>query len=35
MIASSMAAEALSAIRGDQLPLVMLDSDPPPFMGSR
>ncbi len=28
VIASSMAAEALSAIRGDQLPLVMLDSDP-------
>ncbi|WP_369239148.1 LacI family DNA-binding transcriptional regulator [Streptomyces sp. R21] len=28
VIASSMAADALSAIRGDQLPLVMLDSDP-------
>ncbi|CAL9390311.1 MULTISPECIES: LacI family DNA-binding transcriptional regulator [unclassified Streptomyces] len=28
VIASSMAAEALTAIRGDQLPLVMLDSDP-------
>ncbi|MFE7766825.1 LacI family DNA-binding transcriptional regulator [Streptomyces sp. NPDC057438] len=28
VIASSMAADALTAIRGDQLPLVMLDSDP-------
>ncbi|WP_254878928.1 LacI family DNA-binding transcriptional regulator [Streptomyces sp. NA04227] len=28
VIASSMAAEALAAIRGDELPLVMLDSDP-------
>ncbi|MER5196636.1 LacI family DNA-binding transcriptional regulator [Streptomyces sp. NPDC002755] len=28
VLASSMAADALSAIRGDQLPLVMLDSDP-------
>jgi DNA-binding LacI/PurR family transcriptional regulator len=28
VIASSMAADALNAIRGDQLPLVMLDSDP-------
>ncbi|GGM00951.1 LacI family transcriptional regulator [Streptomyces fumigatiscleroticus] len=28
IIASSMAADALTAIRGDQLPLVMLDSDP-------
>ncbi|MGW1890893.1 LacI family DNA-binding transcriptional regulator [Streptomyces sp. NPDC002004] len=28
VIASSMASDALAAIRGDQLPLVMLDSDP-------
>ncbi|MFD0313879.1 LacI family DNA-binding transcriptional regulator [Streptomyces flavalbus] len=28
VIASSMAADALTALRGDQLPLVMLDSDP-------
>ncbi|MGW0873239.1 LacI family DNA-binding transcriptional regulator [Streptomyces sp. NPDC002740] len=28
VLASSMAADALTAIRGDQLPLVMLDSDP-------
>ena len=28
VIASSMAADTLTAIRGDQLPLVMLDSDP-------
>ncbi|MFI9153356.1 LacI family DNA-binding transcriptional regulator [Streptomyces sp. NPDC053367] len=28
VIASSMAADALTSIRGDQLPLVMLDSDP-------
>ncbi|MGM0353969.1 LacI family DNA-binding transcriptional regulator [Streptomyces sp. ECR3] len=28
VIASSMAAEALTALRGDELPLVMLDSDP-------
>ncbi|MFI2643588.1 LacI family DNA-binding transcriptional regulator [Streptomyces sp. NPDC018610] len=28
VIASSMAADALTAIRGDRLPLVMLDSDP-------
>ncbi|MEU9184627.1 LacI family DNA-binding transcriptional regulator [Streptomyces sp. NPDC048484] len=28
VIASSMAADALTAIRGDKLPLVMLDSDP-------
>ncbi|MGW2335642.1 LacI family DNA-binding transcriptional regulator [Streptomyces sp. NPDC001685] len=28
VIASSMAADALTTIRGDQLPLVMLDSDP-------
>ncbi|MBA4862579.1 LacI family DNA-binding transcriptional regulator [Streptomyces sp. PSKA54] len=28
VIASSMAADALAAIRGDELPLVMLDSDP-------
>ncbi|MFC8568548.1 LacI family DNA-binding transcriptional regulator [Streptomyces sp. NPDC057245] len=28
IIASSMAADALTALRGDQLPLVMLDSDP-------
>ncbi|WP_435209246.1 LacI family DNA-binding transcriptional regulator [Streptomyces sp. bgisy034] len=33
VIASSMAADALSAIRGDQLPLVMLDSDPAGSLG--
>ncbi|MFI8086853.1 LacI family DNA-binding transcriptional regulator [Streptomyces sp. NPDC086080] len=34
VIASSMAAEALTAIRGDQLPLVMLDSDPEASVGA-
>lgn len=34
VIASSMAADALSAIRGDQLPLVMLDSDPDGSLGA-
>ncbi|MGW1587539.1 LacI family DNA-binding transcriptional regulator [Streptomyces sp. NPDC002386] len=34
VIASSMAADALSAIRGDQLPLVMLDSDPQGSLGA-
>jgi len=34
VIASSMAPEALSAIRGDQLPLVMLDSDPRGSLGA-
>ncbi|MEZ3178963.1 LacI family transcriptional regulator [Streptomyces pimonensis] len=34
VIASSMAAEALTAIRGDQLPLVMLDSDPEGSVGT-
>ncbi|MET8634119.1 LacI family DNA-binding transcriptional regulator [Streptomyces sp. NPDC004096] len=34
VIASSMAPEALSAIRGDQLPLVMLDSDPRESLGA-
>ncbi|MEV7241147.1 LacI family DNA-binding transcriptional regulator [Streptomyces sp. NPDC093248] len=34
VIASSMAADALSAIRGDQLPLVMLDSDPHGSLGA-
>ncbi|MFE9774336.1 LacI family DNA-binding transcriptional regulator [Streptomyces sp. NPDC005931] len=34
VIASSMAADALSAIRGDQLPLVMLDSDPDATLGA-
>ncbi|MGW1874987.1 LacI family DNA-binding transcriptional regulator [Streptomyces sp. NPDC001975] len=33
VIASSMAADALTAIRGDQLPLVMLDSDPDGSLG--
>ncbi|MEU1259980.1 LacI family DNA-binding transcriptional regulator [Streptomyces chartreusis] len=33
VIASSMAADALTAIRGDQLPLVMLDSDPAGSLG--
>ncbi|MFE4581128.1 LacI family DNA-binding transcriptional regulator [Streptomyces chartreusis] len=33
VIASSMAADALTAIRGDQLPLVMLDSDPEGSLG--
>ncbi|MFD5857184.1 LacI family DNA-binding transcriptional regulator [Streptomyces chartreusis] len=33
VIASSMAADALTAIRGDQLPLVMLDSDPSGSLG--
>ncbi|MYW15329.1 substrate-binding domain-containing protein, partial [Streptomyces sp. SID2955] len=31
---SSMAADALTAIRGDQLPLVMLDSDPAGSLGA-
>ena len=35
VIASSMAADALTAIRGDQLPLVMLDSDPARQPGRR
>ncbi|MGW5633601.1 LacI family DNA-binding transcriptional regulator [Streptomyces sp. NPDC003832] len=34
IIASSMAADALTAIRGDQLPLVMLDSDPTGSLGA-
>ncbi|MET7681752.1 LacI family DNA-binding transcriptional regulator [Streptomyces sp. NPDC005423] len=34
VLASSMAADALSAIRGDQLPLVMLDSDPAGSLGA-
>ncbi|GAA3773598.1 LacI family DNA-binding transcriptional regulator [Streptomyces chiangmaiensis] len=34
VIASSMAAGALTAIRGDQLPLVMLDSDPEGSLGA-
>ena len=34
VIASSMAADALTAIRGDQLPLVMLDSDPRGSLGA-
>lgn len=34
VIASSMAADALTAIRGDQLPLVMLDSDPKGSLGA-
>ncbi|OQD54335.1 LacI family transcriptional regulator [Streptomyces phaeoluteigriseus] len=34
VLASSMAADALTAIRGDQLPLVMLDSDPAGSLGS-
>ncbi|MGW2644455.1 LacI family DNA-binding transcriptional regulator [Streptomyces sp. NPDC001393] len=34
VIASSMAADALTAIRGDQLPLVMLDSDPQGSLGA-
>jgi LacI family transcriptional regulator, repressor for deo operon, udp, cdd, tsx, nupC, and nupG len=34
VIASSMAADALTAIRGDQLPLVMLDSDPSGSLGA-
>jgi LacI family repressor for deo operon, udp, cdd, tsx, nupC, and nupG len=34
VIASSMAADALSEIRGDQLPLVMLDSDPRGSLGA-
>lgn len=34
IIASSMAADALTALRGDQLPLVMLDSDPQGSPGS-
>jgi LacI family transcriptional regulator, repressor for deo operon, udp, cdd, tsx, nupC, and nupG len=34
VIASSMAADALTAIRGDQLPLVMLDSDPEGSLGA-
>jgi DNA-binding LacI/PurR family transcriptional regulator len=34
VIASSMAAEALTAIHGDQLPLVMLDSDPSGNLGA-
>ncbi|MFJ7149974.1 LacI family DNA-binding transcriptional regulator [Streptomyces sp. NPDC100445] len=34
VIASSMAADALSAIRGDRLPLVMLDSDPAGSLGA-
>ncbi|MFF7451329.1 MULTISPECIES: substrate-binding domain-containing protein [unclassified Streptomyces] len=34
VIASSMAADALTAIRGDQLPLVMLDSDPAANLGA-
>ncbi|MEV7286514.1 LacI family DNA-binding transcriptional regulator [Streptomyces sp. NPDC093252] len=34
VLASSMAADALSAIRGDQLPLVMLDSDPDGSLGA-
>ncbi|MFI1729786.1 LacI family DNA-binding transcriptional regulator [Streptomyces acidicola] len=34
VIASSMAADALTDIRGDQLPLVMLDSDPQGSLGA-
>ncbi|WP_330236796.1 LacI family DNA-binding transcriptional regulator [Streptomyces sp. NBC_00566] len=34
VIASSMAADALTAISGDQLPLVMLDSDPAGSLGA-
>jgi DNA-binding LacI/PurR family transcriptional regulator len=34
VIASSMAADALTAIRGDQLPHVMLDSDPTGSLGA-
>jgi DNA-binding LacI/PurR family transcriptional regulator len=34
VIASSMAADALTDIRGDQLPLVMLDSDPTGSLGA-
>ncbi|MGW0612531.1 LacI family DNA-binding transcriptional regulator [Streptomyces sp. NPDC002788] len=34
VIASSMAADALSAIRGEALPLVMLDSDPAGSLGA-
>ncbi|MFF5102798.1 LacI family DNA-binding transcriptional regulator [Streptomyces sp. NPDC000134] len=34
VIASSMAADALTAIRGDQLPLVMLDSEPAGSLGA-
>ncbi|WP_155057544.1 LacI family DNA-binding transcriptional regulator [Streptomyces blattellae] len=34
VIASSMAADALTAIRGDRLPLVMLDSDPTGSLGA-
>ncbi|MFJ2235992.1 LacI family DNA-binding transcriptional regulator [Streptomyces sp. NPDC087859] len=34
ILASSMAADALTAIRGDQLPLVMLDSDPHGSLGA-
>ncbi|MEU6283520.1 LacI family DNA-binding transcriptional regulator [Streptomyces sp. NPDC047028] len=34
IIASSMAADALTALRGDQLPLVMLDSDPHGSLGA-
>jgi LacI family transcriptional regulator, repressor for deo operon, udp, cdd, tsx, nupC, and nupG len=34
VIASSMAADALTAIHGDQLPLVMLDSDPTGSLGA-
>ncbi|WP_416969173.1 LacI family DNA-binding transcriptional regulator [Streptomyces sp. 4F14] len=34
VIASSMAADALTALRGDQLPLVMLDSDPHGSLGA-
>ncbi|MET7454479.1 LacI family DNA-binding transcriptional regulator [Streptomyces sp. NPDC005574] len=34
VIASSMAADALTAIHGDQLPLVMLDSDPQGSLGA-
>ncbi|MEU0115127.1 LacI family DNA-binding transcriptional regulator [Streptomyces bobili] len=34
VLASSMAADALTAIRGDRLPLVMLDSDPAGSLGT-
>ncbi|MFH8938393.1 LacI family DNA-binding transcriptional regulator [Streptomyces griseosporeus] len=34
VLASSMAADAVTAIRGDQLPLVMLDSDPTGSLGA-
>ncbi|MEH0543309.1 LacI family DNA-binding transcriptional regulator [Streptomyces sp. B21-105] len=34
IIASSMAADALTTLRGDQLPLVMLDSDPTANLGA-